>query len=374
MPRSTMLLPSRALVACTLQAAKGKITPYSVHARNATTEVNSTVIRYHKHGRPKEVLKIEKVKTPTALKDNEVFIRMEAAPINPADLNIVEGSYGVKPPALSAVAGIEGVGSVAAVGSAVKNLKPNDRVVPVSPWFGTWRSHAVAKENELIKVANDIPIHYASLLPVNLLTAHRLLSDFGDLKAGDTIIQNGANSVVGTAIIQIAKARGINTINIIRDGPYTDDVVTKLKDIGGDLVCTYEYARKAHFKDTISDLKKPKVAFNCVGGEYATEIARNLAEGGTLVTYGGMSRRPVTIPTSLFVFKNITARGFWLSQWSEKHSAQEKQAAYDEIADLVRKGKLKLFLEGHKLSDFEFALDRNYEAHRSRKVILELMH
>lgn len=46
----------------------------------------------------------------------------------------------------------------------------------------------------------------------------------------------------------------------------------------------------------------------------------------------------------------------------------------DELAGLVRNGKLKLLLEGHKLSDFEFALKRHLEAHRNRKVILELMH
>jgi len=259
------------------------------------------------------------------------------------------------------------------VGSKVKNLKPNDRVVPVGPWFGTWRSHAVTTEDQLIKVANDIPIHYASLLPVNLSTAYRLVNDF-DLKAGDTIIQNGANSVVGTAIVQIAKARGINTINILREGPHAESAITNLKNLGADLVCTYEYARKPHFRETIAELKKPKVAFNCIGGDQATELARNLADGGTLVTYGGMSKRPITLPTSLLIFKNIQSRGFWLSNWVENHTTQERRAMYDELADMVRKGKIKLYLEAHKLSDFEFALKRHLEVYRDRKVILELMH
>jgi hypothetical protein len=56
------------------------------------------------------------------------------------------------------------------------------------------------------------------------------------------------------------------------------------------------------------------------------------------------------------------------------HRVQERAAMFEEIADLVRKGKLKLFLEGHKLTDFEFALKRHFEAYRNRKVILELMH
>jgi trans-2-enoyl-CoA reductase len=320
------------------------------------------------------VLKVEKVKIPTTLKDNEVFIKMEAAPINPADLNIVEGTYGAAPPGLPAVAGIEGVGSIAAVGSGVKNLKPNDRVIPIGPWFGTWRSHAVTTEDKLMKVPNDIPIHYAASLSVNLSTAYRLINDFGNLKAGDVIIQNGANSVVGTAIIQLAKLKGIHTINIVRQGPNTDNTITNLKNLGADLVCTHDYLRTPHFKDTIKELKKPKVAFNCVGGDSATELARNLAPGGILVTYGGMSKRPITIPTSLLIFNDIQLRGFWLTKWVQEHSQEERAKAIEELSDLVRQGKLKLLLEGHKLSDFEFALKRNGEAHRHRKVILELMH
>jgi trans-2-enoyl-CoA reductase len=49
---------------------------------------------------------------------------------------------------------------------------------------GTWRSHAVTTEDQLMKVASDIPIHYAASLSVNLSTAYRLINDFGDLKAG----------------------------------------------------------------------------------------------------------------------------------------------------------------------------------------------
>ena len=54
--------------------------------------------------------------------------------------------------------------------------------------------------------------------------------------------------------------------------------------------------------------------------------------GGTLVSYGGMSMKPVTIPTSLFIFKGIQARGFWLSGDDAEPGARAlKAAAIDKV-------------------------------------------
>lgn len=60
-------------------------------------------------------------------------------------------------------------------------------------------------------------------------------------------------------------------------------------------------------------LPRPKLGLNCVGGASSTALAKALAHGGTIVTYGGMSMKPVTIPTSLLIFKDLTCKGFWLS-------------------------------------------------------------
>lgn len=81
---------------------------------------------------------------------------------------------------------------------------------------GTWRTHAVANAASFISVPNDIPPAYAASLGVNPCTAYRLLNDFAQLQEGDVIIQNGANSMVGLAIVQMAREKGIRTINVIR--------------------------------------------------------------------------------------------------------------------------------------------------------------
>jgi trans-2-enoyl-CoA reductase len=65
------------------------------------------------------------------------------------------------------------------------------------------------------------------------------------------------------------------------------------------------------------------------------------SDEGCLVTYGGMSKEPVVIPTSLFIFKRLTSTGFWLNKWNLTHSKDERVACIEELFDLVRAKKLK---------------------------------
>src|SRR5438067_698609 len=95
-----------------------------------------SAIVFHEHGRPTEVLRVEEKELPD-LQPNEVLIEMKAAPINPVDLNVIEGKYPIRPE-LPAVSGSEGAGVVTAIGSAVRDLKPGALVL-VPQAFGSWR-------------------------------------------------------------------------------------------------------------------------------------------------------------------------------------------------------------------------------------------
>eukprot|EP00286_Rhodomonas_abbreviata_P009816 CAMPEP_0181342252 /NCGR_PEP_ID=MMETSP1101-20121128/30892_1 /TAXON_ID=46948 /ORGANISM="Rhodomonas abbreviata, Strain Caron Lab Isolate" /LENGTH=134 /DNA_ID=CAMNT_0023453679 /DNA_START=185 /DNA_END=585 /DNA_ORIENTATION=+ len=128
---------------------------------------------------------------------------------------MAEGTYGIQPK-LPAVGGNEGVAVVEKVGAGVKTLQVGDWVVPAIAPFGTWRQEAAAEESALVKVANDIPAPYAATLSVNPASAYRMLRDFVDLSPGEVIMQNGANSMVGLAVIQMAREMGIKTVNIVR--------------------------------------------------------------------------------------------------------------------------------------------------------------
>lgn len=122
----------------------------------------------------------------------------------------------------------------------------------------------------------------------------------------------------------------------------------------------------------LSDLPKPKLALNCIGGPSATTIARLLADNGTMVTYGGMSRKPIQLPTSLLIFKNISVKGFWLTDWVKRHSVAERTAMIGKVVELVRNKKLRLWMERHALSDFPAALEAVQKPFRDRKIVLML--
>jgi len=329
------------------------------------------VAQYGQFGALNEVVKVENVTLPD-LKADEVLVKFLAAPINPADINAVQGNYGKTASSFPAVAGSEGVGVIEQVGSNVKNLTVNQRVIPAQPGLGTWRTHAIVKADALQTVSNDIPVEYAATIAVNPCTAYRLLNDFADLKEGDVIVQNGANSMVGLAVIQMAKARGIKTINIIRERPNKEYVIEKLKELGADIVVTDNYANTANMKRLVSDLPKAKLALNCVGGQAARTVARFLGEGATMVTYGGMSCQPIIIPTSPFIFNDITLKGFWLSRWVETHSKEEREKMLNDITQMIKSKKLVYFTETFKFSDFNSAINASMEPMRSRKVVLKL--
>jgi len=83
-----------------------------------------------------------------------------------------------------------------------------------------------------------------------------------------------------------------------------------------------------------------------------------------------MSKKPVQIPTSLFIFKNIQLKGFWLTQWLKDHSAAEREAMINHFSDLIAQEKFSLFLQKHRFDQFQQALLSN-EEQRDRKVVFD---
>lgn len=301
--------------------------------------VVSSLLRYSEFGDPAKVLRLEKEDIADPSK-GEVLIKTLGAPINPADINTIQGKYPVKPP-FPAVGGNESVGEVVAVGDQVSSLKVGDRVVPFATGLGTWRSHALYSAVNLMKVPDSIGIAEAATITVNPCTGYRMLKDFVPLAAGDTVIQNGANSACGQAIIQLCRAWGVECVGIVRDRPEFSKLRDYLKNLGAAEILTEEELRITKiFKNGI--LKKPRLALNCVGGKNALEISRHLDNHGIMVTYGGMSREPVTVPTASLIFKDLQFSGFWMTRWTKQNAQSSKrEQMFNELFELIESGALR---------------------------------
>ncbi|KAL2239493.1 probable trans-2-enoyl-CoA reductase, mitochondrial [Sesamum indicum] len=327
-----------------------------VRAFSTTMSPPSKAIVYDEQGSPDAVCKVREL-PPVPIKDNDVCVRMLAAPINPSDVNRIEGVYPVRPP-VPAIGGYEGVGEVHAVGPAVKGLGPGDWVIPSPPSSGTWQTYVVKEQSVWHRIDKSTPMEYAATITVNPLTALRMLEDFVDLKSGDAVVQNGATSIVGQCIIQLARVRGIHSINIIRDRAGSDEVKQKLKELGADEVFTESQLDVKNVKSLLADIPEPALGFNCVGGNAASLVLKFLKYGGTMVTYGGMSKKPITVSTSSFIFKDLSLRGFWLQKWMSSEKAKECRDMIDYLLSLTRSGELKYEMELCPFDQFPTALDK----------------
>ncbi|XP_030015216.1 enoyl-[acyl-carrier-protein] reductase, mitochondrial-like [Sphaeramia orbicularis] len=328
-------------------------------------------LQYKKHGDPSQVVQLDDVDLhPMGAKD--VLVKILAAPINPSDINMIQGTYAILPD-LPATGGNEGVAQVIEVGSQVTSLKTGDWVIPKDAGLGTWRTAAVLSEDDVISLPNDIPLLAAATLGVNPCTAYRMLCDFEDLKPGDSVIQNAANSGVGQAVIQIAAARGLNTINVVRDRPEFTQLSDRLKVIGATHVIKEETLRRPEMKELFKTCPKPKLALNGVGGKSATELLRHLQVGGSMVTYGGMAKQPVTVPVSALIFKDVKVRGFWVTQWKRDHSHDGSafRDMLDELCSLIRQKKLTApVCTEVNLQEYRRALDAAMQPYTSAKQVL----
>jgi trans-2-enoyl-CoA reductase len=324
--------------------------------------INAAV--YETHGNPADVLRIETRPWPTPGAD-EVVVKMRAAPINPADLNQIEGKYPVRPE-LPATPGFEGAGVVVELGEEVKGLTTGALVI-LPHNVGTWRDAIAVKADELVVVPDGIEPVQAAMLKINPLTAWRLLQDYVDLQKGDWLIQNAANSAAGRDVIQIAHELGYKTVNVVRRA----EVINELRADGGDVVLVDGDKLREEVKSATGGALI-RLGLNSVGGDSALRLANCLAPGGTLVSFGAMSLQPLKIPTGLLIFKDLRFRGIWINKWYDNASPSERMETFRPVFDMARRGLLKTQVEkAYPLSEVKAAVTHASQGKRSGKIIFE---
>ncbi|KTW30805.1 hypothetical protein T552_00517 [Pneumocystis carinii B80] len=293
--------------------------------------VSAKAIVFSNHGNPSQVLQLHNYNIETS-PSKPILVKFLASPINPSDINQIEGVYPEKPYFTKdlgtdlpcSVAGNEGVVEIIENLNKNSEFKPGRRAIMKNPGFGTWRTHATANSNDLLFLDIDgISVIQAATLSVNPCTAYCLLKNFYKLKAGDYFIQNGANSHVGQAVIQLGRIWGLNSINIVRNRSNIDKLKTYLYDLGATEVITeVELGDKEFMKELIKKRcgeSGISLGLNCVGGKSVLDLARYIKENGHIVTYGAMSKQPLLMSSGLLIFKNVHLHGFWVTKYNKTY-------------------------------------------------------
>uniref|UniRef100_A0A915DA59 Clathrin/coatomer adaptor adaptin-like N-terminal domain-containing protein n=1 Tax=Ditylenchus dipsaci TaxID=166011 RepID=A0A915DA59_9BILA len=207
-------------------------------------------------------------------------------------------------------------------------LDQGDRVIPIrSTGSGMWTEYSIVDAHCLLKIDSSIDLVSGATLMINPPTAYVMLTHFVKLIPGDWIIQNSANSGVGRSVIQIAR----------------------------------EEEFKKCSKQFLKELDQPiQLGLNGVGGRSALIVSSALAYGATLLTYGGMSKKPSEISTSSFVFKNLKAYGIGIGPWMALEENQKfVQSMFQQLQKMILAGQLKpIPVDINPMVNFEEAIKK----------------
>jgi len=314
-------------------------------------------------GDPAEVLSVQEVPDPVP-GPGQALVRVLLSPIHNHDLWTARGSYGFKPE-MPARAGTEAVGVVEALGEDVDGLEVGQRVATGGS-FGAWAELIVAPAAGLVPVPDGMSDEAASQLVSMPFSAIALL-DFLEVSEGDWIVQNAANGAVGRLVAQLAEARGVHVLGLVR----RTDGVAELAEQGIErVVATDDDVWRERVREIVGDA--PIVAgVDSIGGSSAGDVVSLLAEDGVLVVFGAMASPTMEIGSGDVIFKQVVIKGFWGSKVFGAMSREKRAALMGELVSGIGSGALTLPVEKvYGLDEIADAARANGAPGRRGKILL----
>ncbi len=325
---------------------------------------------FESFGNPAEVLHLRDVAEPHP-GPGEVRVRMIASPVNPSDLLVVQGRYGVLP-TLPSIPGFEGVGVVDEIGPGLLGrLVKGKRVTVINSQGGNWAEYAVIPARQARPIPADIPDDQAATYFVNPATVLAMVRHVLKVRRGEWLLQSAAGSALGRMIIKLGRHDGFKTLNVVRRHAAIDE----LKAMGGDAVISSEDGPIDDQVHRIVGSAGVRHAIDPVGGETGTAVFQSLADDGRLLLYGTLSGEPVQIDPRLMIAGRRIVEGFWLGHWMRNRSIPSALRLFREIAALIRLDVLNSEI-GHTypLDQIAKAAVQAETVARHGKVLLQIGH
>jgi NADPH2:quinone reductase len=294
----------------------------------------------------------------------EVRIEVERAGINFADVEKRRGTY-PDAPTPPYVPGIEVAGRIDACGDGVDRAV-GERVAAVLD-RGGYAEYATAPADALIDVPAGMATDAAAGLPVQFLTAHNALFEWGDLAAGERVLVHAAAGGVGTAAVQLASHAGATVFGTAS----TDAKLSLAADLGVDHPINYETADVAARIDEITDGVGVDLVLDGVGGDAFYAGLDSLADCGRIVAYGMASGDIPTVATPRLLFENKSVIGYHLGHALE-HAPDRVAAGRRALVDRLADGDLRPVIgETYPLDEAPSAHDALASRETTGKLLLE---
>jgi len=253
----------------------------------------SKAIRMHANGGP-DVLKWESVPMPEP-GAGEVLIHHEAVGLNYIDVYFRTGLYKTN---LPATPGMEGAGIVRAVGSAVTDLQPGDRIAYAGGPIGAYATDRVIAADRVVKLPDSIDFKTGAAMMLQGMTAQYLLRRTFNVRAGQTILVHAAAGGVGLILCQWAKHIGATVIGVVS----TEEKAEIAKAHGATHAIIGHATLAAEVKRLTNGAMVP-VVYDSVGKDTFMASIDSLAPLGMMVSYGNASGPVPPVDISLLGVK-----------------------------------------------------------------------
>ncbi len=322
-------------------------------------------ITFDHFGEPREVLTIREVPEPAPGR-GEVRVRMLLSPINPSDLLMIRGLYGLKPP-MPATPGFEGVGIVEAAGPGfLGGLRIGKRVAVINGKSGNWQEKTIVPAKQVVPVPDDMEDEQAATFFVNPATAFVMTRWVLRVPRGAWLLQTAAGGALGRMVVRLGKLDGFRTINIVRSKHHIEE----LKQLGADeVICTADESIEERVRQLTGE--GVRYALDCVGGAVGSAVVRSLAPHGRMLVYGTLALEPLTVDLRSLIVGNQSVEGFWLSVWAREQSIPRMLWLFRQIKRLMKQGVLKSEVAvKYLMDDYQTAVRHAEEPGKPGKVLL----
>ena len=279
-----------------------------------------------KYGGP-EVLHLAEVEKPI-VKDDHILISIQANSVNPADWHILRGkplfarfTFGLFKPTHK-IPGVDFAGIVEQTGKNVTDFKVGDRVFGETLAGGAFAAFASIPANVCAVMPKEISFAEMAGVPVAGITVLQALITHGKLKAGETVLINGASGGVGHFAVQIAKAYGAIVTGVC-SGKNMDFV----KSLGADYVIAYD-------KENIHQHKGKYNLIIDANGNLTYQDYKRMGERGVIVGFTTMGHM-----ISLLLKKTIGKLP--LIQFTAEANTRDLET----LATLIQTKQIKVYIE-----------------------------
>ncbi len=307
------------------------------------TDKMMKAVRIQDYGGP-ETLEIVEVPLPQP-GEGQVQVQVHAAGVNPADWKMRAGMYkSFRPIPMPWIPGLEGSGTVSAVGPGVTGFKVGQAVFGAIP--AVYAEYAVAPAADLQLKPENLTFEEAAAISVGALTAWGAVIDTAQVQAGQRVLIQGATGGVGLYALQLARWKGAHTLATTSTGN-----MELARSLGADEVIDFtrtKFETAAHDLDAVIDT---------VGGDIPERAIQTLRKGGILVTVAGR------LPPDLGKAEGVRAT----------NAGRTPNSTLKQIVELIQSGQLKPVVgKVFKLEEVRQSHELSQSGHGSGRIILEI--